>query len=154
MIPNRMSQIAVTTAIATTLLLFAYSTGNRSRCAVPPAPPVVTPMITAPADAETVADADAPIATDVENKVRQAARDFIKEQYPRSRAEGVFLLAFRAGNLYLAGVDMTSPSDSGRSLRATQDLLVRLYVRKNGGTYWRAEQIGSAEAARLRAQAL
>jgi hypothetical protein len=77
-------------------------------------------------------------------KVRQAARDFISETRPSAKAEGVFTLALRGGNLYIAGVDAT---DGG--VRRTVDLLVRLYTKKSGGQYWRAESLGADRAASL-----
>lgn len=77
-------------------------------------------------------------------KVRQAARDFLQENKPSAKAEGVFTLALRPGNLYIAGVDA---SDGGQ--RRTVDLLVRLYTKRNGGQYWRAESLGADRAAAL-----
>jgi hypothetical protein len=90
--------------------------------------------IARPAPAPTEGAAATP-ETDLA-KVRQAARDFVKEMYPGSRAEGVFTLPYIRGNLYLAGVDLSLGSQ-----RRTADLLVRLYVRENGSQYWRAESL-------------
>lgn len=82
-------------------------------------------------------------------KVRKAARDYVREKYPNSRVEGVFTLGFR-GSLYLAGVDVAM----GEQNRQTVDLIVRLYMRRNGSGYWRAEGIDSRSAARLMEEAV
>ena len=74
-------------------------------------------------------------------KVRQAARDLVQAEFPGSKTDGVFTLTLARGNeLFVAGVD-TKLSDGKR---VTVDLLVRKYVRKNGGAYWKAERIGRA----------
>jgi len=77
-------------------------------------------------------------------RVRQAARDFIQDNKPGVKSEGVFTFTLRPGNLYIAGVDTTEGSQ-----HRTIDLLVRLYVKKNGGQYWRAESLGPDRAAAL-----
>jgi hypothetical protein len=67
----------------------------------------------------------------------------VRKVYPNSRVGGVFALSFARGSLYIAGVD-TVP-DSGQP-RRTVDLLVRLYTRRNGAQYWRAESISRETA--------
>lgn len=82
-------------------------------------------------------------------KVRQAARDLVRAVHPSAKTDGVFVLSFgRGGTLYLAGVDTQI---NGR--RRVIDVLVRLFVRKTGGSYWRAEPLSPDEAAKLRVTA-
>lgn len=82
-------------------------------------------------------------------KIRQAARDFIQEKKPGAKVEGVFTLALgRDSGLYIAGADTAIDGQ-----RQTIDLLVRLYTRKGGGTYYRAEGLGSERAAAMLEQA-
>lgn len=140
MTPNTTFRLALTTTILSVLIFCAYVT----RTHAPTQMPVPVPM--APSAVTTQNNT---LDTDADNKARQAARDFVKENYPNSKSDGVFLLAFRTDNLYLAGVDTATSSSTG-TLRQTVDLLVRQYVRKNGNTYWRAENIGHDEAVRLR----
>jgi hypothetical protein len=152
--PNMATRLALTAAIAGTLFLCAY----RCKCqhtVVAPTPiaaeaayaPLMPPAPPAPSTQPVFGTAD------TEDKVRQAARDYIKESVPNSKMDGVFLLPFVVDNLYIAGVDTTTSGGSGTS-RSTYDLLVRLYVRKNGSSYWRAERIGHEEAVSLRQRAL
>ena len=78
-------------------------------------------------------------------KIRQAARDFILEKNPGAKIEGIFtILLGRDNSLAIAGADTTVDGQ-----RRTIDLLVRLYTRKGGGTYWRAEGLGPERAAAL-----
>ena len=78
-------------------------------------------------------------------KIRQAARDFILEKKPGAKVEGIFtILLGRDNSLAIAGADTTVDGQ-----RRTIDLLVRLYTRKGGGTYWRAEGLGPERAAAL-----
>ncbi|MES2462547.1 MAG: hypothetical protein V4671_18340 [Armatimonadota bacterium] len=78
-------------------------------------------------------------------KIRQAARDYIQEKKPGAKVEGVFTLVLgRDNSLAIAGADTTIDGQ-----RRTIDVLVRLYARKNGGTYWRAESLGQERAAAL-----
>ena len=85
------------------------------------------------------ADSDEP-----DGEVRKAALAYIKTAYPNSKVDGVFTLSFARGNLYVAGADTTLEGGA----RRTVDLLVRLYTRRNGAQYWRAESISGEEAAR------
>jgi hypothetical protein len=78
-------------------------------------------------------------------KVRQAARDFIQETKPGAKIDGIFTLSFgRDSGLFIAGADTTVDGQ-----RRTIDMLVRLYTRKSGGTYYRAESIGPDRAAAM-----
>ncbi len=82
-------------------------------------------------------------------KIRQAARDFILEKKPGAKIDGVFTLSFgRDSGLYIAGADTTIDGQ-----RRTVDLLVRLYTRKGGGTYYRAEGLSPERAAAMMQQA-
>jgi hypothetical protein len=95
-------------------------------------------------DAEVSAD-DSPLP-----KVRQAARDYIQENKPGAKVEGIFTLSYgRDTGLFIAGADTTV---DGR--RRTIDLLVRLYTRKSGGTYWRAESLGPDRTAAMMDKAM
>jgi|GEM_PF-6748031 hypothetical protein len=78
------------------------------------------------------------------NKVRQAARDLVKALQPDGKQDGVFLLALRPANLYIAGVDVQVDSK-----HKTVDVLVRRYTKKYGGSYWRAESLTGEEAKQL-----
>lgn len=88
-------------------------------------------------------------------KVRKAVQDFVRERYPNSRVEGVFTLSLgRDHTLYMAGADTVfhAKQDSEQrqqQQRRTIDVLVRLYTRRNGSGYWRAESLGRDEAAAL-----
>jgi hypothetical protein len=78
-------------------------------------------------------------------KVRQAVRDFIQEKKPGAKVEGVFTLSYgRDSGFFIGGADTTIDGQ-----RRTIDLLVRLYTRKSGGTYWRAESLGPDRAAAM-----
>lgn len=133
----------------------------------PSAPPPATPVFTAAAAAAAVITEEAdpneePAAAEAESvetatlemspqdalpKIRKAVRDHIRERYPNSRVEGVFTLSLGRGNtLYLAGADTIAGQDRKRH---TIDVLVRLYARRNGSGYWRAESLGRDEAAAL-----
>lgn len=160
--PNVANRLVIAGAIAAALTTFAWVRNTeRSREVVPPPPaPVVTvPVAPVPVEetvtvteptAEEVAVADAPEVSDKDeelNKIRQSARDFVKATYPDAKFDGVFLLTLRASNLYLAGVD----TQFGDGKRKTVDLLVRRYVKKLGGYYWRAESLDGGQAASIRA---
>ena len=102
----------------------------------------------------TIADANTPpsdepdempASDDPDAQVRKAATDLIKQTHPNSKVEGVFTLSFARGNLYIAGADTTTGE-----ARRTIDMLVRLYTRRNGTTYWRAEQLSADEASKWR----
>jgi hypothetical protein len=83
-------------------------------------------------------------------KVRQAARDYIQENKPGAKVEGVFTLSYgRDTGLFIAGADTTIDGK-----RRTIDLLVRLYTRKSGGTYWRAESLGPDRSAAMMDKAM
>lgn len=83
------------------------------------------------------------------NKVRQAARDLMRDKYPGRRVEGVFTLPLaRSNGFYLAGADAMVDKEQ----RSTYYMLVSLYVRKNGSSYWRAESLGEEAAAALLSQ--
>lgn len=75
------------------------------------------------------------------NKIRQAAKDYVKNALPDTKPDGVFLLPLHPESLFIAGVD-TQLSDGKRR---TIDLLVRRYVRKIGNTYWRAESLDGGQ---------
>jgi hypothetical protein len=104
---------------------------------VPPAPPLPPPPVVSP---NTI------LADDADAAVRKAATEWIKAKFPSSKVEGVFTLPLGRGNLYIAGAD-TSAGESRRTI----DLLVRLYTRRNGSQYWRAESLSGDEAANLMA---
>jgi hypothetical protein len=167
---NTANRIAITSAIAAVLLLCAYATGEHRQTVAPPEC-VATAQAIPTNDAETpsVAEARPPDEADAtaegvsggsdeaalsedENKVRDTARDFVKKAYPHSKTDGVFLLGFCAGDLYLAGVDTTIGNSSDQ--RKTVDLLVRRYVRKNGNSYWRAEPLTPEQSAKYHVVAL
>lgn len=159
MSPAAANRLAITSTIAAVLLLGAYATERGIGHSTYPSINAVTAVeTTAPATSEevpseqtgtTAPDDESDVsASDTENKVRQAVRDLVKEKYSGSRVEGVFTLAFRVDNLYLAGAD-TVLSDGSR---CTIDFLVRQYTKRSGGTYWRAESIGAEEAAAYREQ--
>ena len=164
--PNTVNRLTLISAITGVLIFCTYAVRLQTHDTMPPAPPVAVANATAPEtapteecgieDTENIASesadsANAPDveASDVENKARQAARDFIKEARPELKQDGVFLLSLRADNLYIAGVDTVSDGK-----HRTVDLLVREYARKNGANYWRAESLSGEEAARLRAEYL
>jgi hypothetical protein len=97
--------------------------------------------------ARTPASPSAEVSADDSSvpKIRQAARDYIQEKKPGAKVEGVFTLVLgRDKSLAIAGADTTIEGK-----RRTIDLLVRLYTRKSGGTYWRAEPMGQQRAAAL-----
>jgi len=170
---NTANRIAITSAIAAVLLLCAYATGeHRQSIAMPPecvsaaqpviatdVPPTATSVdepqaepaepSVATAESADSDEADAAASAEEEAKVRDTARDFVKKAYPHSKSDGVFLLGFCAGDLYLAGVDTTVGEQ-----RKTVDLLVRRYVRKNGGSYWRAESLTPEQSEKYHAVAL
>lgn len=75
------------------------------------------------------------------NKIRQAAKDYVKNRIPDAKADGVFLLPLYPESLFIAGVD-TQLSDGKRK---TIDLLVRRYVRKGTSSYWRAESLDGGQ---------
>lgn len=146
---NSANRLAITSAIAAVLLLCAYATGTSRNGGCPSSAVEATAVtvneatVTCPA-AEAVAETDdVSVFEENDNKVRQAARDLIREKYPNSKVEGVFTLAFRVDNLYIAGADTTFSDGS----RRTVDLLVRQYTKRTGGTYWRAESLGPDRAA-------
>jgi hypothetical protein len=76
------------------------------------------------------------------NKVRQAAKDYIKSKYPDSKADGIFLLPLYQDSLFIAGVD----TQFSNGVRGTVDLLVRRYVRKANNGYWRAESLDGGQS--------
>lgn len=79
-------------------------------------------------------------------KARKAAIEWVKVKYPDAKVEGVFLLAFGKGNLYLAGAD----TQFGADKRRTVDVLVRRYTKRSGGQYFRAEGLEPEQAAQMR----
>jgi hypothetical protein len=151
MTPNTVNRLAIASSILAALLLCALATSRHCETAPatpvaavameapPPPPAVVAPSVVTEQDIEVVVDVS---ADDELNKVRQAARDLVKAANPSLKQDGVFTLAIRPGNLYIAGVD-TSEGNKKR----TVDVLVRRYVRKSGGVYWRAESLGPEQAA-------
>ena len=128
----------------TAALVVAACSGCRTREA-PQAPDGDVAAVAPPIVEDRPAPADAPLESDAVAKVRQAARDYIREVQPGSKVEGVFTLPYYRNSLYIAGVDVAL---DGRR-RQTIDLLVRLYVRENGTEYWRAEGWGSSRAMEL-----
>jgi hypothetical protein len=137
------TNIAVAFAFAA-VVLSAYVAGERRPQA--PAAVVASEAIPVATLEEAVAVQSAREVTAEEdelNKVRQAARDLIREKLPNAKIEGVFTLSFVQGGLYIAGADTITDKDS----RRTYDMLVRLYTRRNGSTYWRAESLGPDQAA-------
>lgn len=82
-------------------------------------------------------------------KVRKATFEWVKAKYPDAKIEGVFMLAFAKGNLYLAGAD----TQFGEGKRRTVDVLVRRYTKKSGGQYFRAEGLEPEQAAKYRQKA-
>ncbi|GAB4463319.1 MAG: hypothetical protein OHK0029_31780 [Armatimonadaceae bacterium] len=75
-------------------------------------------------------------------KIRRAALDFVRENFPGSKTDGVFLLPLRPANFFIAGVD-TRLADGDRR---TIDLIVRRYSKRVGGDYWRAEALDGGQA--------
>ena len=92
---------------------------------------------------------DAEAEDDDTTKVRRATIEWVKTKYPDAKVEGVFMLAFGKGNLYLTGAD----TQFGGDKRRTVDLLVRRYSKRGGGQYFRAEGLEPEQAAALRQKA-
>lgn len=131
-------RVALVSAFAAAVIATGYAAAEHDRAGVLECR--ARALATNPSQTIEVSAEDNPLP-----KIRQAARDFIQEKKPGAKIEGVFTLSFgRDSGLYIAGVDTTLDGQ-----RRTIDLLVRLYTRKNGGTYWRAESIGQGRAAAL-----
>lgn len=154
---SRNSPLVFVFAVSVGVLLLLLSGGYQQRRHAVMAPPpmrAVRAVAPAPDAAPSIADPNIteesvstesnsvdPSADDPLPKVRKAARDQVAAAYPAAKVEGVWTLPLARG-LYLAGVD-ASFKDTNR--RATLDLLVRLYVRRTGSAYWRAEGLGANE---------
>lgn len=68
-------------------------------------------------------------------KAREAVVEYVKNNLPKQKIEGVSLLSY-AGNLYVASVDL-SENEKHRTI----SLIVRMYVKENGETYWKADKL-------------
>jgi low affinity Fe/Cu permease len=144
--PNAANRLAIATSVAAVLLLCAFATGKNCSTPAPLSERLaVSAEITVPEnqDANVVATHMEVSLDDELNKVRQAARDLVKSALPNLKQDGVFTLAIRYGDLYIAGVD-TADGNKKRTI----DVLVRRYVRKNGATYYRAESLTPEQAAK------
>ncbi len=109
-----------------------------SECAFPPL-----------TESEQTVSQEAVAEDDDATKVRRATTEWVKAKYPEAKIEGVFMLAFAKGNLYLAGAD----TQFGEGKRRTVDVLVRRYTKKSGGQYFRAEGLEPEQAAKFRQKA-
>lgn len=160
MTPLRRSPALHRAALAasfTAVVLAAYAAGAHHTPTPPPVAIAASPTEVSSADYIPVVAPPLAVQNDImpavakENeelpKVRQAVRDLIKEKHPNSRVEGVSTLPLGRSGLYLAGADTLLSGD--RESRRIVDTLVRLYVRRNGSTYWRAESLGPEQASSL-----
>lgn len=68
-------------------------------------------------------------------KARQAVVDYVKNSMPGQTIDGISLLSY-TGNLYVASVDLSSAKKP-----QAISLLVRMYVKDNGETYWKAHKL-------------
>jgi predicted Zn-dependent protease len=68
-------------------------------------------------------------------EVRKAVVEYVKSNLSNQKIEGVSLLSY-TGNLYIASVDL-----SEKEKRQTISLIVRMYVKENGETYWKADKL-------------
>lgn len=137
----RFVRVPASAAVAAAAVLAGCGRGARPNASVADSA-AGAPAQSVAAAAGAAASSEA-LSDEVVVKVRQAARDYVKEVYPHARVEGIYTSGYWYGNLYLAGVDMVNGAD-----RRTLDLLVRRYVRENGSEYWRAEGYGDSAAMR------
>ena len=136
-------------AVVTVLMLCANAVGRQQGNQTG----MVSCAQTAPVEMTNLMPYDAGVGTvsgvqsEEEDKVRQVARDFVKQKFPGSKFDGVSALPLWPEHLYIAGVDTTKDGD-----RQTVDLLVRSYTRRNGSTYWLPTLLSGEEAAKIRLQ--
>ena len=139
-------RVALMSSISAALIATGYAASEHNRAIYLPLLPSIEtmpartscPLVAVPNNAAVSEETPLP-------KIRQAARDFIGEIKPGAKVEGIFtILLGRDNSLAIAGADTTVDGQ-----RRTIDLLVRLYTRKGGGTYWRAEGLESDRAASL-----
>lgn len=149
-------RLAIASSVAALLMFGAlvYNGTSASRSVtVVAAPAQAVSMSETPVMASTAEESEPVYADnneDESSKVRRAVTDLMRDRFPNSKVEGVFLLNLtRDSNIYLARADMNLPA--GRSAVPS---LVCQYVRKNGSSYWRAESLTDEEAAAQLKQAV
>ena len=149
---NAAARLSIASSVALVLLFLGGAAQiARQRSADAPPPQMVSGEAIAAApnqDGQQDGQYDEQNADDDAAKVRRATTDWVKESRPNVRIDGVFMIAFAKGNLYLAGADCID-----NDKHETVDVLVRRYTRRNGGQYYRAEGVSNEQAERLRQKA-
>jgi hypothetical protein len=130
-----------TLLILVVLMVFNSCQGSSNQGSANVASPSPSPKTTSkPSSAQqesAEAEKDTQDDEDSDNRIaaREAVTEYVKTNLPKLKIEGISLLSY-TGNLYIASVDL-----SDKEKHQTVSLIVRMYVKESGDTYWKADKL-------------
>jgi predicted Zn-dependent protease len=121
-------------------LLFFPACGNTNQSAnqavVKPSPkPSPSPPTPSQVSAEEEKELQEEEDSNNRLEAREAVAEYVKSNLPKHKIKGVSLLSY-TGNLYIANVDLSEGEK-----HQTVSLIVRMYIKENGETYWKADKL-------------